>query len=124
MSGGQRKMKRTMQYWVLYHPETDSYFCNKSNDPRSSARRNIHRAFNKTRADYDTNPLYIAVREYGEDAFIVRYSTSKPSFVERRAHYVQHDAPNEEHLKEVMSMMENPIPPVRLPPKHVIIYEK
>lgn len=124
MAGPQKRMKRTMQFYIIYHPETGSYFCNKSNNPTQSARRQLHRAFNRTRADYDTNPFYIAIREYGEDAFIIRYSTSKPSFVECRAHYVQHNEPNEEHMKEVMSMMENPIPPVRLPPKHVIVYEK
>ena len=31
-----KKLKRTMEYFLIYHPETNSYFCNKSKNPKVS----------------------------------------------------------------------------------------
>ena len=79
-----KKLKRTMEYFLIYHPETNSYFCNKSKNPKVSVRRQFHRAFNENRDDLDCE-FYKDVRKYGVDAFLVRYSIEMPEFCECRA---------------------------------------
>ena len=51
-SGKQRKFLRTMEFFILYYPPTNSYFINKSKSSATSARYQFSRAFNQTRRDY------------------------------------------------------------------------
>ena len=103
-------LKRTMEYFLIYHPETNSYFCNKSKNPKVSVRRQFHRAFNENRDDVDCE-FYKDVREYGVDAFLVRYSIEMPEFCECRAHYVKNSERNDDIYKIVKGMREEPTPP-------------
>ena len=105
-----KKLKRTMEYFLIYHPETNSYFCNKSKNPKVSVRRQFHRAFNENRDDVDSE-FYQDVREYGVDAFLVRYSLEMPEFCECRAHYVKNSEKNDDICKIVKNMRAEPTPP-------------
>lgn len=104
-----KKKPRAMHYFILYHPATNSWFINKSQTPKQSARRQIHRAFHEGRADYYCD-FYKDIREYGEEAFIIRYCVELPDFCEGvRAHYIKNCEPNEEIYKAVMSLREEPL---------------
>ena len=117
-SGKQCKFSRTMHYFLLYLPETNSYFINKSLNPQVSCRHQLSRAYNPTRQDYETNPLYQDIRKYGKEAFIVRYCLEMPEWAECRAHYVQNTEPNEKIYHYVLEeMMKEPIPPIKPEPR-------
>ena len=108
-----------MEYFVIYHPETNSWFANKSKNPNASVKRQFNRAFNTEREDYDC-PFYQDIRKYGKEAFIVRYCLELPSFCEGvRCKYIKHDEPNKEIHKQVLAMREERIkPPAKWPHKH------
>lgn len=113
MSSKMRKHKKEMEYFLIYHPETNSWFINKSKDPNVSARRQMHRAFHPERPDYDC-PFYQDIRKYGEDAFLIRYCLELPDFCEGvRCKYIQHDEPNEEIYKQVLAMREERTPVIK-----------
>lgn len=116
-SGKQRKFSREMEFFVLYHQETNSYFVNKSKNPTVSARHQFSRAFNPTRQDYETNPLYQDIRKYGKEAFIVRYCLEMPEWAECRAHYVRNTEPNEEIYQKILAMREEATPPIKPEPR-------
>lgn len=113
MGNHMKKHKKEMEYYILYLPETNSWFVNKSKDPNVSARRQFHRSRNPERPDYNC-PLYQDIRKYGEDAFLVRYSLELPEFCEGvRCKYIQHDEPNEEIYKQVLAMREERTAPIK-----------
>lgn len=116
-SGRQKKHIKTMEFFILYHSPTNSYFVNKSKSPATSARHQFSRAFNPTRQDYETNPLYQDIRKYGKEAFIVRYCLEMPEWAECRAHYVRNTEPNEEIYQKVLAMREEATPPIKPEPR-------
>lgn len=116
-SGKQRKFLRVMEFFILYYPPTNSYFINKSKSSATSARHQFSRAFNQTRRDYETNPLYQDIRKYGKEAFLVRYCLEMPEWAECRAHYVQNTEPNDEIYKQVLEMRKEPTPPIKPEPR-------
>lgn len=109
-----KKLKRVMEYFIIYHPETNSYFCNKSKNPRVSARQQFHRAFSLDRKDYECD-FYKDIRNYGPDAFIIRYSIEMPEFCVCRAHYVKNNEKNDEVYEKVKAMRTQPTPPENAP---------
>ena len=117
MSSAQKPFVRTMEYFVIYHPETNSYFINKSKNPTVSCRHQFSRAFNKNRKDYETSVFYQDIRKYGKEAFIVRYCLEMPEWAECRAHYVKNDEPNEEIHKQVLAMRPEATPPIKPTPR-------
>lgn len=103
-----RKKPRTMEYALIYHPETNSYFINKSQTPRLVPRHQFARAFKPERADYNCD-FYKDIRNYGIDAFIIRYCIELPEWCECRAHYVKNEAPDKEIHKKVLAMRTEPL---------------
>lgn len=114
MGSGRQKHIRTMKFFILYHPPTNSYFINKSKSSTTSARHQFSHAFNPTRQDYETNLLYQDIRKYGKEAFIVRYCLEMP---ECRAHYVRNTESNEEIYKQILAMREEATPPIKPEPR-------
>lgn len=105
-----KKKARTMEYQLCYLPHTNSWFINKSQKPQTIFRHQVHRAFNPERPDYNCE-FYQDIRKYGEEAFVLRYCLELPDFCEGiRAHYIKHDAPNDEVLHKVMCMRQQPLP--------------
>lgn len=116
-----RKKQRTMEYYIIYYPPTNSYFVNKSKKPVQSVRHKFTRAYNPNRPDYETEPLFQDIREYGEEAFVIRYSLEMPEWAECRAHYVRNTEPNDEVYKQVKAMRKesvNALPPKGVKTKH------
>lgn len=104
-----RKKSRTMEYQIAYLRPTNSWFINKSQKPHTIFRHQLHRAFNPERPDYNCE-FYQDIRDYGEEAFILRYCLELPDFCEgKRAHYVKNSEPNEEIYHKVLSMRQQPL---------------
>lgn len=103
-----KRRPRTMEYSLIYHVPTNSYFINKSQTPRLVARHQFARAFKPERPDYNCD-FYQDIRKYGVDAFIIRYCVELPEWCECRAHYVKNDAPNEEIYQKVLAMRTEPL---------------
>lgn len=115
-SSAQKPFKREMEYFIIYHKETNSYFVNKSKTPATSVRHQFSRAFNPNRKDYESD-FSKDIREYGKEAFIIKYTLEAPEWMERRAHYVKNSEPNEEVYQNVMSLRSEPTPPIKPEPK-------
>lgn len=104
-----RRKPRQMEYFVMYLPETNSWFVNKSKTPKQSVRRQFHRAYHEDRDDYDCE-FYQDIRNYGVESFVVRYSLELPEFCEgRRSHYIKNEEPNTAIYKEVLAMRNEPL---------------
>lgn len=101
------KKRRIMEFFTIYNTITGSYFVNKSQRPAVSARHQFHRAFKPEREDYNCD-FYQDIRKYGEDAFIVRYSTEMPEWAECRAHYVKKEQTDEALAKIIDEMRKEP----------------
>lgn len=87
-SGKQKKKPRVMTYYIMINKHTLEYFVNKSTKPQVSVRHHFHRAFNPERADYNS-AFSQAMRRYGTEGFEVLYSLVPPTWMERRAHYME-----------------------------------
>lgn len=103
-----KKRPRTMEYALIYHIPTNSYFINKSQTPRLVPRHQFARAFKPERPDYNCE-FYQDIRKYGAEAFIIRYCLELPEWCECRAHYVKNDTPNEEIYQKVLTMRTEPL---------------
>lgn len=103
------KKPRQMEFFIMYLPETNSWFINKSKTPKQSVRRQFHRAYHEDRPDYDTE-FYQDIRNHGVESFVVRYCLELPDFCEgKRAHYVKNNEPNANIYMEILKMREEPL---------------
>lgn len=112
MSSKQKKFVRQMEYFLCFCEK--GYFINKSKNPNVSARRFFHRAVNENRDDYN-DAGFQAVRELGEEAFLVRYTLEMPEWCECRAHWVPITPEQYKELKPIVEKMRDERTPVIKP---------